>query len=192
MNPRLYLALIHHPVVNKKKEIIASAVTNLDLHDISRAAKTFGVQGFYVVTPLADQQEICRRILRHWIEGWGARFNPDRGEALGLIRITASLSAARQEIERIEGRAPRTVATGAQVSPQGESKRLRFGDLRRMMAESRPWLLMFGTAWGLADPVLSEADHVLEPIWGIGDYNHLPVRSAAAIILDRLRGRRDL
>ncbi|MCP4687771.1 MAG: RNA methyltransferase, partial [Desulfobacterales bacterium] len=35
--PNLHLALLHYPVVNKNGEPVASAVTNLDLHDISRA-----------------------------------------------------------------------------------------------------------------------------------------------------------
>ena len=48
----LYVALIHHPVVNKNGMIIGSAVTNMDLHDIARAGRTFGVRGYYVVTPL--------------------------------------------------------------------------------------------------------------------------------------------
>ena len=41
--PRLYLALVHYPVVNRRGEVIVSALINLDLHDIARAAKTFGV-----------------------------------------------------------------------------------------------------------------------------------------------------
>jgi len=53
----------------------------------------------------------------------------------------------------------------------------------------QPWLLLFGTAWGLASSVTGESDHVLEPVTGPGNYNHLSVRSAAAVILDRLLGR---
>ena len=50
--PNLSLALIHHPVVNRRGEPITAAVTNLDLPDIARAALTFGVRSFFVVTPL--------------------------------------------------------------------------------------------------------------------------------------------
>jgi hypothetical protein len=53
-----------------------------------------------------------------------------------------------------------------------------------------PIVLAFGTAWGLSPAFMAEADFVLEPLAGSGDYNHLSVRSAAAIILDRLLGRR--
>ena len=57
--PNLYLALTHYPVVNKRGEIIASALTNLDLHDIARVARTYGVKGYYVITPLEDQRELA-------------------------------------------------------------------------------------------------------------------------------------
>lgn len=173
-------------MVNRRKEIIASAVTNLDLHDISRAARTYGVKAVYVVTPLTDQQEICRRIQRHWIEGWGAEFNPDRREALNLIRVAESLDAARKEIFRLEGAAPRTVATTARIAPDEMKKAIQVEALGKVLRRSDPWLLLFGTAWGLSESVIAESDYILEPITGPGDYNHLSVRCATAVILDRL------
>jgi len=189
LKPSLYLALIHYPVVNKKSEVIASAVTNLDLHDISRAARTFGAKAFFVVTPLTDQQAICRSIIRHWVDGWGAKVNPDRKDALAMIRIRDSLDDVKREIAHLEGKAPKTVATGARVGSLGKSKEIRFNDLRRMLMEHQPWLLLFGTAWGLASSVTGESDHILEPVTGPENYNHLSVRSAASVILDRLLGR---
>jgi hypothetical protein len=45
-----------------------------------------------------------------------------------------------------------------------------------------------GTGWGVTETILAQADHALEPIQGGTDYNHLSVRSAAAIILDRVLG----
>ena len=53
----------------------------------------------------------------------------------------------------------------------------------------KPILLLFGTGWGLEKSILNEADYVLDPIGGIGEYNHLPVRAAIAIVLDRLLAR---
>ena len=50
-------------------------------------------------------------------------------------------------------------------------------------------LLLFGTAWGLHDELLETVDYVLAPIAGRNGYNHLSVRTAAAIIMDRLVGR---
>ena len=41
----------------------------------------------------------------------------------------------------------------------------------------------------MTEEVFDKSDYVLEPIGGGGDYNHLSVRSAASIMLDRLFGR---
>ncbi len=115
--PNLYVALVHHPVVNKNGEVIAAAVTNLDLHDIARAAKTYDIKGFYVTTPLADQQLLVQRITAHWLEGAGGRYNPKRREALALIRLADCLEQALAEIGREEGERPQTVATAARRRP---------------------------------------------------------------------------
>ncbi len=53
---------------------------------------------------------------------------------------------------------------------------------------ARPVLIILGTGWGLTENIFSQSDYVLEAIEGASDYNHLSVRSAAAIILDRLLG----
>jgi hypothetical protein len=54
-----------------------------------------------------------------------------------------------------------------------------------------PVLLLFGTGWGLADSMIPEVSRVLTPIRGAPPWNHLSVRSAVAIVLDRLFGLRD-
>lgn len=185
--PRLYLALIHHPVINKNGEVIASALTNLDLHDIARAVTTYGVKGFYVVTPLEDQQEMATRIISHWTKGVGARYNPIRKQALASIRIRGFLEEAVSEISRSEAAAVQTVATTARTTGPG----LGYGQLRQRLETGRPHLLMLGTAWGLAPEVLEAADVILDPVRGATDYNHLSVRSAASIMLDRLLGPED-
>ena len=63
------------------------------------------------------------------------------------------------------------------------------GRLKGMIENGTPVLLVFGTAWGLTDDFMDRADHILEPLGGPETYNHLSVRSAAAIIVDRLLGR---
>ena len=55
------------------------------------------------------------------------------------------------------------------------------------MCEEGPVLLLLGTAQGLAPEVLARCDGVLRPIRDLG-YNHLSVRSAAAILADRILG----
>ena len=161
-------------------------MTNLDLHDIARAARTYGVHAFYVVTPLTDQQELVKRLLNHWLEGGGLQYNPARGEALKLIRIADSVENVRQEIQAQEDRRAKTVVTCAKEHPGN----LGFRQFREMLDKEvgDPYLLMFGTAWGISPDFMAAADHVLEPVRGNTDYNHLSVRSAASIILDRLLG----
>ena len=180
--PNVDLALIHYPVSNKKGDIVTSAVTNLDLHDIARAGRTFGVNAYYVVTPLHDQQILVDRIVSHWTTGEGGRLNPARREALQLIRIKDSLDDVVSEIQQRGNGAPKVVVTSAKSSDDGIS----FETLRRQMQDGIPYLLTFGTAWGLSDTVMKCADYTLDPICGGMDYNHLSVRSAVSIILDRL------
>ena len=182
--PNLYLALTHYPVINKRGDIIASALTNLDIHDISRAAKTYGVKSFYVVTPLSDQKVLAKKIIAHWTGGAGAVYNPDRRSALELIKVKASIIDVVEDIKGIENSYPKTVATSARRYPSS----IGYAEFRDILESGIPHLLIFGTAWGLAESLISESDFVLEPITGTTAYNHLSVRSAAAIILDRLLG----
>ena len=182
--PNLSVALMHYPVVNKAGDTIASAVTNLDLHDISRAAKTYGVNRFFVVTPLVDQQTLVERIVSHWMDGAGSRYNPIRREAMTLIRIAGAFEEVLDHVRSEGNGEPKTVVTSAKKGKQATS----FGKMRSLLQEETPFVLVFGTAWGLAEPFIAEADYILEPIKGTSTYNHLPVRSAAAIIFDRLLG----
>jgi len=181
---RLYIALVHHPVIDKNGQTIASAVTNLDLHDIARASKTYGVKGYYIITPLDDQQTLVRQILDHWTTGVGGIYNPRRREALELIRIKPTFGEMIDGITDAEGRRPQTVVTTA----RGRRGNLSYSRLRAMVGQSTPLVLTFGTAWGLTDEFMASADFILDPLIGAGDYNHLSVRSAAAIVLDRLLG----
>jgi hypothetical protein len=176
---------MHHPVVNKNGEIITSAVTNLDLHDISRASKTYGVRAFYVITPLAEQQILTERIVSHWTRGAGGTYNPNRREALRLIRVTETLEEAAAEIAAETLMRPVTVVTSA----RRDARSIDYPKLREKLGNGNPHLLIFGTGWGLADTLISAADYILEPVTGNTGYNHLSVRSAAAVVLDRLIGR---
>jgi hypothetical protein len=182
--PRLYVTLIHYPVINKQGACIASAVTNLDLHDIARAVKTYGGLGFYVATPLKDQKVLVERIVSHWTSGVGGERHPKRRQALELIRVADTLETVCEDIAHREGVAPKTVVTSAKQRDGSVS----FAGLRTMLEAESPVLLVFGTAWGLAEDVINQADYSLMPIVAQTGYNHLSVRCAAAIIMDRLLG----
>jgi len=185
---RIAIALLHHPVKNKNGEVIASAVTNLDLHDIARIAKTYGVSSFYVVTPLDDQKALVEKIISHWTAGPGGTYNPNRREALTLIKVRDSVDQVIEDIRADTGKNVRLVVTCAEEKQPA----LKIDDFRlRLDDPGNTYLLAFGTAWGLTDDFIRDADFVLAPIKGRNGYNHLPVRAAAAIILDRLLGDRN-
>jgi len=178
----LSVALIHCPVVNKNKEIISSAFTNLDIHDIARAAKTYGVDKYYIVSPHQDQLALLTELLDHWLNGYGARYNPARKQALSLIQLEKTLEDVIAGITKDHGEQPIRVATSA---IQRENN-LSYKELRTKLRARQPVLLLLGTAHGLAPEVVEKSDYTLQPIDGGTGYNHLSVRSAAAIMLDRL------
>jgi len=181
----LAIALLHYPVYNKLHKIVTTALTNLDLHDIARSSRTFGLDRFYIVTPSQDQQALAKRISGHWQAGWGASYNPDRKQALDIVRICDTLADAQADFQHDFAQPVKTVITGAANRPGSISCRA----LREQLDDSAtPFLLLLGTGWGLTEACFDAADLILEPIAGAGEYNHLSVRSAAAIMLDRLRG----
>jgi hypothetical protein len=155
----------------------------MDIHDIARTGRTYGVRAFFVVTPVKALQKLALKIIDHWEVGYGSQYNVTRKEALALARVCDTLDDAIIGVERETGAKPVIVATSGR--PTGE--RTSFEALRDMLQTSaRPVLILFGTGWGLTESILSQSDYVLEAIEGASDYNHLSVRSAAAIILDRL------
>jgi tRNA (guanine37-N1)-methyltransferase len=183
--PPIYVALLHHPVYDKNHQIVTTAVTNMDIHDISRSACTYGVAGFYVVTPVKALQKLSQKIIDHWETGYGSKYNSTRKEALALARLRDTLDDAIIDIENETGQKPVLVVTSAR--PMGA--RTSFEAFREMLKDmARPVLILFGTGWGLTETIFDQADYILEPINGPTPYNHLSVRSAAAIVLDRLLG----
>ena len=182
---RLYIGLLHYPVYNKNNQTIASAITNFDLHDLSRLSMTYGVRKFFIITPLDDQRRLAERIILHWTNGYGARYNVDRKEAFKITDIARSLAEAIDKIREIEGEKPILIATDAAKRVRGS---ITFSRTIEILNSEKTVLILFGTAWGLHEEVIDMADFMLEPIRGKNGYNHLSVRTAAGIILDRLAG----
>lgn len=182
----IYIGLIHYPVYNKHKEVVVTSITTIDLHDFSRMTRTYGIDRFYVVTPLKAQQDLAQRVFDHWIHGHGSRYNSNRKEAILKGRVKNNLDEVIEEIESIHSRKPKVVVTAAK-SP-GAS--IAFHELRKMIGEDSPMIILFGTGWGLEKKIVDCADFILAPIQEDADYNHLPVRSAAAITIDRVLGDR--
>jgi tRNA (guanine37-N1)-methyltransferase len=186
VHSRVYAALLHYPVYDKNRQVVTTAVTNMDIHDIARSGRTYGIRGFYVVTPVKALQKLALKIIEHWEEGYGSQYNITRKEALTLVRIRDTLDDVVIDIEQECGEKPVVVVTSAK--PGGN--RTPFAALQDMLLKgTHPFLILFGTGWGLTEAIFSQSDHVLQAIEGPTDYNHLSVRSAAAIVLDRLLGR---
>jgi len=176
----VYVALLHFPVYNKNKEVVTTCVTGFDISDIARSCCTYGIKKYFIVNPISGQRQFAERILNHWKKEESLSFNSTRVEALNLISIKKELREAIDEVSRHGS--PVVVATSAR-----QKGSYSYGKLREEIKRSkRPYLILLGTGSGLCEEVIDGADIVLSPIVGGTEYNHLSVRSAAAIILDRL------
>lgn len=180
----IHLALVHFPVYNKTGEIVVSSVTTLDVHDSSRICRTYGIGALYIITPLKTQQGLVERIISHWKTGHGATYNPTRKEALHKTQVKSSLEDVVQDITETSGQKPKTIVTHARDYPRS----IDYDGMRKELNKEEQYLLIFGTGWGLEKNIIGKADFVLAPIKGPEEYNHLPVRAAIAIIMDRLLG----
>ncbi|MDX9754850.1 MAG: RNA methyltransferase [bacterium] len=188
MSAPLYVALLHYPVYKKSGEVITTSITPLDMHDIARSCLTYGVEQYFVVHHMPTMKFLAHRIQGFWRSDYGAAYNHTRNDAFSILQIVDHLENAFEWIETRHGKKPKLVATSAKafgdriISFQALSEQLR--------TDPDPYLLLFGTGWGLIREFLRQCDLILEPINGPNaDYNHLSVRSAAAIALDRLCGR---
>lgn len=182
----LYPVLLHYPVEDKDGNEISAAVTNLDLHDLARIAITYETGDVWVVTPIPEQQQLVRDIVEHWTIGAGSRHNPDRKLALSKIRLAACLEEVIQVLSLDVSSPVFTVSTSARKT----GSELSFESLRQLFKQRQGhYLLLFGTAWGISRKLQRQTDYQLEPIQAGGGYNHLSVRAAVAITVDRLLGR---
>ena len=124
------VALLHHPMIDKNGKIVTTAVTNIDIHDIARSARTYGVQRFFVVTPVEALRVLARRIIEHWETGFGSTYNSNRKDALSVVRLAPDLDGAILDIENETGMQPRLVVTSARSSAND----LGFDAYRRELA----------------------------------------------------------
>ena len=193
--PGIFLALVHHPVLNRQGKVVTSAITNVDLHDLARSGRTFGIRNVFVVSPVTLQQRMVGEVLYHWTQGEGSG-HERRADAMRRVTAVPSLADAVTAIHTRTGCAPVVAVTGAQMrEPNATFASVREQVLATGGYEGKPLLVVFGTGWGLAPPVIDAADLRLPPLLrdprvidAEGDYNHLSVRAAVAIALDRLLG----
>ena len=181
MSAKLHVALVHHPVLNRDGSPGTSAITNLDVHDIARSCRTYDVASYFLVHPIELQRALVERIVEHWTFASSAERIPTRKDALSLVRAIPSLEAMYAELG---GREAITL-WGTSAAMREES--LSFAAARDALAAStKDVVLLLGTSWGLTPEVLASCDSILAPIAGSTKWNHLSVRAACAIMLDRI------
>lgn len=181
----LSVILLHDQMVDKQGSLVTTSLTLIDVHDIARSAKTYGITTVYIAHPSPILRKISRKLKSHWEEGYGATYNPNRKDALGHVEIINDLDEAITHIDMRCKKLPKLIGTSAKKGPD----RVSYTGMREILEGGDPHLLMFGTGWGMSDPLLARTNYFLEPIEGPTQYNHLSVRSACAIILDRLFGK---
>ena len=188
---RTSIALVHHPVHDRTGKVVTSAVTNLDVHDLARSSATYGLGRCFIVTPVTSQREKAAHIARMWLEQEGG---DHRAEALRLTEAVASVEDAIAALTEAHGQRPLIAATSAIPGRWPQATPVSPAELVSELqdAPGRPLLVLFGTGWGLADALIPVVERVISPINGRPPWNHLSVRSAVAIILDRLFGLRDM
>ncbi len=183
----LWVALVHHPVLDRDGSVVTTSVTNLDVHDLARSARTYRAAGLIIVTPIEAQRRIVERIVGYWNEPAHAARIPGRRDALAIVHAAPSIDEARR-IADAAGRVE-LIATSARPGA-GRWPLEQAREAIRSSPEAHRMILL-GTGWGLAPDVLEACDAVLAPVEERSDYNHMSVRSAGAVILDRLLGGAD-
>jgi len=181
MIPTLDLALVHHPVKNRHGEIIAATSQEFDIMDAARLGLTYGVRRLYIVQTIPAQRAMVERLIEH------GRSSDRDVAARGSFERTALVSSVSEALSRSSaafGVRPEVWSTSAR--PVGT--RLSWPAARRRLAEGVPALVLIGKAWGLAPDVFEASDMCLDAIDPGTGFNHLSVRAAMAIIVDRLMG----
>jgi len=184
---RTHLALVHHPCVDRTGKIVTTALTNFDVHDLARSSMTYGLAGYHIVTPVTSQRDKAAHIASLWMEDQAGEH---RAQALRLVRTADAVETVIAELTAEHGLPPVVVGTSAKLGAFAGAARRSPAELVAEMRENpAPVLLLLGTGWGLAEELIPSVSRVLAPIEGASDWNHLSVRSAGAVLLDRLFGR---
>lgn len=109
----VYIGLIHYPIYNKHMKVVTTALTNYDLHDIARTARTYDVKKYFIVHPVQAQRDMALRIMNHWKTGAGSQYNANRKEAFKETELVPDLQSAIHMIEEECGKKPAIVTTDA-------------------------------------------------------------------------------
>lgn len=179
----LCFCLCHNPVILEKNKSGCSSLTNLDIHDIARISRSYGLGPFFVLHPYDDQRRLLLSILEHWQKV--PESHADRKRALEHVQAVKNFNDVENFCIDWFGKSPIWIVTSANW-PKKNNACVSFGEIRELCAKE-PVVICLGTAKGLSMPELPIKYLRLAPVRHL-DENHLSVRSAAAIIADRILG----
>lgn len=179
---------MHYPTLDRQGDLVATNITHFDIHDIARACRVYGIDRYYLVHPIKEQLMFVERVLDHWRTGDGVKFNPMRKTALTSVYTAENIDKLKTHWGYPEAK---MIATHARHLPG--QKRFSFKQFRAELhseEQANPYILIFGTGFGLTAEFMKNCDAILDPIKGSSedDYRHLSVRSAVSICLDRILG----
>ena len=173
MRSKVFLGLVHAPVYNRNGDVVATSVTNFDIHDISRTSKSYDIKDYYIITPVDAQIELTKRIMGYWQDGSGKEYNENRGGAFERTLLANTIEDAVKEIEEKEGKKPKIITTSAKIYPNSIS----YKDMsEKLFDDGEVYFILFGTGWGMVEEIIEGSDYVLEPIRGTATYNHPVLR----------------
>jgi hypothetical protein len=182
----VFIAVLHWPATDRYGNRIITSFTTLDLHDIARPAKTYGVETYYIAHPVDAQREVIQRQIEYWTSEENKDKQFTRYESVALVKLVYNYEEIIEDILANKGKKPITVGTDARTYPNTIS----YKELSEAIkSNENDYLILFGTGYGIPKSLMETFDLILEPVYGASDWNHLSVRNAAAIILDRLLSR---
>lgn len=182
------LALVHYPVFDRQRRLSATNITHFDIHDIARACRTYGVAQYFVVHPMREQLMFGARLLEHWRIGYGSKYNPSRRQALECVELVESID---ETVAKWRQENPKSLVIATTTRNFEGFKEYSFTELQnQIFEEETAVLLVFGTGYGLTEELIRSCDGKLQSLKGRSpdQFNHLSVRSAVSIYLDRLCG----
>lgn len=179
----LCFCLCHSPVLLEKDKSGCSSLTNLDIHDIARISRSYGLGPFFVLHPYDDQHQLLGSILEHWRRS--GESHADRKRALEHVQAVKTFEDVENFCIEYYGKAPSWLVTSANW-PKKNNSCISYKEIRKLCADG-PVIICLGTAKGLDISLLPIKYLRVAPIRHL-DENHLSVRSAAAIAADRILG----
>ncbi|WP_029552207.1 RNA methyltransferase [Thermocrinis jamiesonii] len=186
LNDNVFIALLHFPAMDRDGKTIITSFTTMDLHDIARPARAYEINTYYIVQPVDAQRAVIKKQIEYWSSEEGLKTNPTRAETVKLVKLVYTFEEVLEDIQSLRGRKPIVVGTDA----RNYSNTVSYDFLRKEIEKrERDFLIVFGTGYGIPPDLMRTFDYILEPVYGAGDWNHLSVRNACAIILDRLLSR---